>query len=656
MINFGREICSYGGSATSREWLVTNGIGGYAAGTVAGCLTRRYHGLLIAALAPPLGRTLMLTKLDEMAHYDGRDYPLFANLWVSEIMDPQGFHHLERFHLEGTTPVWSFACADALIEKRIWMEPGANTTYVRYDYKRGQAPLELSLKALANYRHHHKLRRALGHWMRVEPVGHGLRIVAHDEATPYYLFSTNAAAEQRHDWHRDFYLRMEARRGLDMVEDHLCVGTFWTRLTPGGSLTMVASTSATPNLDGFDAYEKRQAYEQELLERAAPLPDRAALEQLILTADQFVVRRELPGNTEGHSLIAGYPWFADWGRDTMIALPGLTLTTGRADIARQILRVFARYVDQGMLPNNFPEVGETPGYNTVDATLWYFEAVRAYVAASNDMNLLRDLFPLLEEIISWHRRGTRYQIHVDPDDQLLYAGEPGLQLTWMDAKVEEWVVTPRIGKAVEINALWYNALRSMADFAEALGKSAAEMLTSADQVQKSFTRFWDADLGYCYDVIDGPDGNDPSLRPNQIFAVSLPHSPLSPQQQRAVVDTCARLLLTSYGLRTLAPEHPDYEGHYGGNRQERDGAYHQGAAWGWLLGPFALAHLKVYDDPATARSYLRPLLQNLRTHGVGSLSELFDGDPPFEPRGSIAQAWTVAETLRAWQEIETHRT
>jgi predicted glycogen debranching enzyme len=632
--------------------LVTNGLGGYASGTVGGCLTRRYHGLLIAALKPPLARTLMLTKLDESVTYAGRDYALFANLWVGETMEPEGFRHLERFHLEGTIPVWTYACADALLEKRIWMEPGANTTYVQYHYRRGQAPLDISLKALVNYRDHHELQRALGRWMRVEPVGGGVRVVAHDDAVPYYLLSATANLETCHEWHRDFYLQMEARRGLDMVEDHLCAGVFQATLEPGENLTLVASTSATPSLDGEAAYKVRQSYERALLKRAGSITTTPPMEQLVLAADQFIVRRELPESPEGRSVIAGYPWFADWGRDTMIALPGLSLTTGRYDVARQILRVFARYVDQGMLPNNFPEVGEQPGYNTVDATLWYFQALRAYHAATKDTDLLREIFPILEEIIHWHERGTRYQIHVDPEDGLLYAGEPGSQLTWMDVKVEDWVVTPRTGKAVEINALWYNTLRTLADFAEILGKPATEFLKAAERVRAGFARFWNAEVGYCYDVLDTPDGDDATLRPNQLFVVSLPYSPLSPEQQKAVVDVCAQTLLTSHGLRSLSPDAPDYEGSYGGNRKERDGAYHQGTAWGWLMGPFVLAHLKVYDDPETARTYLRPLLQQLRSHGIGTLSEIFDGDPPFTPRGCIAQAWTVAEVLRAWQEIE----
>ncbi len=310
-----------------------------------------------------------------------------------------------------------------------------------------------------------------------------------------------------------------------------------------------------------------------------------------------------------------------------------------------------------MLPNRFPEADETPEYNTVDATLWYFEAIRAYHAATGDDALLRDLFPVLQEVVEWHRRGTRYNIHVDPADGLLYAGEPGVQLTWMDAKVGDWVVTPRIGKPVEINALWYNTLCSMADLARRLGKPAGRAADAyealAEQARAGFARFWNKATGYCYDVIDGPDGHDPAgagdARPNQLLAVSLPHSPLAPEQQRAVVDVCARHLLTSHGLRSLASDDPAYVGHYGGDQRQRDAAYHQGTVWGWLIGPFVSAYLRVYGDHERARSFLQPLIHHLADHGLGSLSEIFDGDPPFTPRGCIAQAWSVAEALRAWQ-------
>ncbi len=653
LLDLGRDLCSDPRFFTEHEWLVTNGLGGYASGTVGGVLTRRYHGLLVAALKPPVGRTLLLTKLDETAAYDGACYHLFADRWGDGRMEPEGYRHLERFHLEGTTPVWTFALADSLLEKRVWMQHGANTTYIRYDHCRGRGPLTLEIKAIVNWRDHHANTRAGDCDLGIDEVSHGLRVTA-DTGETFYLLSHGAQATPQHKWVEGYYLSVEDYRGLDPLDDNQCAGVFRATLHPGESLALVASTDAGASLDGMAAYVERQGHEEVLRERARlNLGDAPpAIDQLVLAADQFIVRRSLSGEPEGRSVIAGYPWFSDWGRDTMISLPGLTLATGRHELAARILRTFARFVSQGMLPNRFPDEGQAPEYNTVDATLWYFEAIRAYYKATGDGALLRALFPVLQEIVDWHLRGTRYQIHVDPADGLLYAGEAGVQLTWMDAKVDDWVITPRIGKPVEINALWYNALCIMVGFARLLVQPHETYETLAEKARASFVRFWYEETGHCYDVIDGPDGDDPSLRPNQLLAVSLPHSPLVAVQQRAVVDACARYLLTSHGLRSLDPRHPDYRGHHGGERRVRDAAYHQGTVWGWLIGPFASAHLRAYGDPALVRTFLEPLLRQLASHGVGSLSEIFDGDPPHTPRGCIAQAWTVAEVLRVWLETE----
>jgi predicted glycogen debranching enzyme len=649
VLSLGRDILRDFASASSREWLAANGIGGYAAGTVTGQLSRRYHGLLIAALQPPLGRTLLVAKLDETAAYDGQSYPLHTNEWRGDVVDPAGFVHIDRFYLDGAVPVWEFACADALIEKRIWMEPGRNTTYVRYQVRRASGPVTLTLKALVNSRDHHSRTLAGGNSMTIEPLPAGLRVRPQGGAAPpFYLLSGEAQVTALHDWYQNFYLAVEAYRGLEHAEDHLMAGIFQATLAPEQSLTMVLSTEPEPDLDGAAALARRQAHEARLLEIACN-PAEPVVAQLVLAADQFIVSRPTPIGPEGRSVIAGYPWFGDWGRDTMIALPGLTLATNRLDEAATILRTYAHFVDQGMIPNRFPDEGEEPEYNTADATLWYLEAVRAYHAATDDDDLLGDLYPVLEEIVAWHRRGTRYGIRVDPADGLLAAGEPGVQLTWMDAKVGDWVVTPRMGKPVELSALWYNAARAMAEFARLLGKPADEYDALADQTQAGFERFWYVAGGYCYDVIDSPDGeDDASLRPNQLLAVSLTHSPLPAARQQAVVDVCTRRLLTPHGLRSLAADDPAYKGGYGGDIQRRDTAYHQGTVWAWLIGPFAQAHLRVHGQPAATRAYLTSLMRHLADHGVGSISEIFDGDPPFTPRGCIAQAWSVAELLRAW--------
>jgi predicted glycogen debranching enzyme len=374
--------------------------------------------------------------------------------------------------------------------------------------------------------------------------------------------------------------------------------------------------------------------------------------QLVLAADQFIVRRPLPELPAGLSIIAGYPWFEEWGRDAMIAVTGLAVATGRSEIARRILTTMSRFVDRGMLPNRIPDATRSPEYNTADAALWFIDALRAYHAATGDDPFLAQLFPVVEDIVGWYRRGTRFGIGEDTADGLLRAGVPGAQVTWMDAKIGDFVVTPRIGKPVEINALWHSALWACAGFARHLGKPHAEWEERAARAAASFARFWNESAACCYDVIDGPAGPDPAVRPNQIFAVSMAHSPLPPSRQRAIVEICAGRLLTSFGLRSLDPANPAYRGRYAGGPRERDSAYHQGTVWGWLLGPFALAHLKVYGDAGAAASFLEPVGHALAAYGLGTLGEVFDGEPPFRPGGCPAQAWTVAETLRAWVEID----
>jgi len=651
-VEFGREVCGRLGDAEAREWLCVNGIGGFASGTVAGLLTRRYHGLLVAALQPPLGRTVLVSRAEETAEYRGVRRDLHVDRWADGAVGPAGHREIERFRLDGTTPVWTYALADALLEKRVWMEPGANTTYVAYRLARAAAPVTLEVKVQVSYRNYHFTTR--GDWaMRVDPVAAGVRVEAFEGAQPFVVLAPGAAAEPAATWYYRLDLARERERGLDSQEDTLHAVTFRSTLPPGGAMALVCSAEETPDLDAGAAWRRREAHEEEVLAgwratRPAGATEPEWVTQLALSADQFLVNRPAMDVPDGKSVIAGYPWFGDWGRDTMVALPGLLLATGRPAAAALILRGFARVVDRGMLPNRFPEGGEAPEYNTVDATLWYFEAMRAYLAATGDDTLLRELYPLLEEIVEWHRKGTRFGIAVDPDDGLLRVGEPGVPLTWMDTRVGDRAITPRTGKAVEINALWFNVLRTMAGFARRLRRPAPPWEEAAARVARSFDRFWDAGAGCCKDVVDGPGGDDRAIRPNQIFAVSLAASPLSPPRQRAVVDVCAAQLLTSFGLRSLSPRDPAYRGRYAGGPAERDGVYHQGTAWGWLLGPFVLAHLRVHGDRAAARAFLLPLAHHVRDAGLGSIAEVFDGDAPFEPGGCPFQAWSVAETLRAW--------
>ncbi len=567
LLDVGREICGGLDTAEPREWLCANGIGGFASGTVAGLSTRRYHGLLVAALKPPVGRTLLVTKLDETFEYAGAARELYANRWADGALGPHGYRLIERFHLDGTTPVWTFACADAQLDKRVWMEPGANTTYVRYALVRGSASATLAFKVMVNYRDFHSATHAGGWRMAVASVPHGLSVTAYEGARPFVILAESATVEPAHEWYLGYGLAREADRGLDAADDNLHVGTFRITLEPGAAVTVALSAEATPSLDGEAAWARRVAHESEVLARwrtAHPTPVPGFVDRLALAADQFVVRRPLADDPDAMSVIAGYHWFGDWGRDTMISLPGLCLATGRSDVARRILTTFARFVDQGMLPNVFPDSGEKPEYNTADAALWYVEAVRAYHAATDDADLIRELFPVLADMIGWHERGTRYGIGADAADGLLRAGEPGVQVTWMDAKVGDRVVTPRTGKPVEINALWYNALRAMGTLARVAGQQETTWNQMAERAVAGFERFWNEAAGACFDVIDGPGGADATLRPNQIFAVSLAASPLSPERQRRLVETCARHLLTSFGLRSLGPGEPAYTGRYGG--------------------------------------------------------------------------------------------
>jgi predicted glycogen debranching enzyme len=661
-IEFGREVCGDLDAAETREWLVTNGLGGFASGTVAGTATRRYHGLLVAALQPPGGRTLLVAGLDEGVRYRETHFALATNRWMSGFISPSGYLQLEAFFLEGSKPVWRYTFADALLEKRIWMKHGENTTYVQYTLVRGSVPVEMDAKVLINYRDFHLTTQARDWSMSVEPVENGLKILAFDGATPFYLKSADASVQPRHEWYRDYFLPAEKERGLDDHEDRLLAGVFHFQLVPDETVTLVFTTVEGTSLDGAEARSEQSNHEWKLFTAwqqqhakvcSLPAEDEPGwLWQLVLAADQFVVRRPLPEDPQGLSLIAGYHWFGDWGRDTMIALPGLTLPLGRPEIARKILESFSRYVDGGMLPNNFPDSGGSPQYNTVDAALWYFEAVRQYYAATQDLELVRKLFPVLAEIVDAHVRGTRYNIKVDPSDALIFAGTPEVQLTWMDAKIGDWVVTQRIGKPVEINALWINALHTMAEFARLLVQPGQGYEKLAEKAARNFQKFWNAERECCFDVIDVPGGgNDASLRPNQVFGVSLPVSPLTESQQKSVVDTLALHLLTSHGLRSLAPTEPTYKGKYTGGPRERDSAYHQGTVWGWLLGPFALAHYRVYKDRAAAQSFLEPLGQTIHSYGLGTIGEIFSGDAPFSPAGCIAQAWSVGELFRAWQTL-----
>jgi predicted glycogen debranching enzyme len=594
-----------------------------------------------------VGRTLLVPKIDETVSYAGCVVPLAVNRWADGTVDPRGNVNIESFWLEGTAPVWRFAFADALLEKRVWMSHGANATFVRYELKRASSAANLSLRVFVDGRDHHGSTKA-GDSEPVEIVAApgGFRF-GRSAATRGLVTCTNMGWTIDGVWYYGFDLARERERGLDAADDHLCAAHGTIELEQGQSCTLQLLADDVAAADFDEAWESFTQRERALTQgwRATAIGARAPdwIERLVVAADQFFVK--CPAGT---TVIAGYPWFTDWGRDTMIALPGLALATGRPEIAKSVLRTFASYVDRGMIPNRFPDAGGAPEYNTVDATLWYVIALGEYWAATGDEAFVRELFSTLAEIVDWHVRGTRFGIRCDPADGLLAAGEPGVQLTWMDAKVGDFVVTPRTGKPVEISALWYNALCVVARAADLFGAAREPYDRLANQARAGFSRYWNEERGYCRDVLDGPTGDDDAFRPNQIFAVSLPEPLLAVAQMRRVVDACGRMLLTSYGLRSLAPADPRYRGRYEGDPAARDGAYHQGTVWGWLLGPFALAHYRAYGDARRALGFLDPLEDALSGYGVGTLGEIFDGDPPHEPRGCIAQAWTVAQALRAW--------
>jgi predicted glycogen debranching enzyme len=658
MIRFEQAVCRNLAKALSKEWLETNGLGGFASSTITGLNTRRYHGLLVAATKPPVGRAVLLSKLEETLVVDGARYELGANQYPGAV-HPQGFQYLKEFRLD-PFPTFVYAVPGGELVKLVLMLHGENSTVIQYNWQydsqsAAKTPeCTLEVRPLLACRDYHSLQHenpALDPQVAREPNLLVLR--PYTEWPALYLSHDEAAYEPAGHWYRNFEYQAERERGLDFREDlfNPCVLRFDLNARPQAAL--IASTERR------DITRVNESSQTEAARRGATIKPFAKADKLtralVAAADQFIVARG-----EQKTIIAGYHWFSDWGRDTMIALPGLTLTTGRYDVAKSILLAFAPYLDRGMLPNRFPDAGEEPEYNTVDATLWYVEAVRALLAHKNEYKFVRaKLYDKLVEIIDWHERGTRYSIRVD-DDGLLNAGEPGVQLTWMDAKVGDWVVTPRAGKPVEIQALWYNALCVLAELAEHFGDKAnhKRFTQLAARARRSFNAvFWNEAAGCLYDVVDGEE-RDAALRPNQIFAVSLPHTMLTQARAKQVVAAVESALLTPYGLRSLAPTDPQYRPRYAGDIPSRDGAYHQGTIWAWLMGPFITAYLKVNRQSVKAQrqaqQWLAAFNEQLCEAGLGQVSEIFDAAPPHQARGCIAQAWSVAELLRVAVELQKH--
>ena len=652
MIAFGPDICRDFGAAIGKEWLETNGLGGFASSTIVGANTRRYHALFIAALRPPTQRTVLLSKVEETLGVRDVEYDLSCNQYPG-VIHPRGYLYLREFRLDPfPTFLYEIGAGTPIrFEKTVAMCHGLNAVIVRYRLLSGPGTVSLIARPLVNCRdYHHLMRENLQFNTNVEILGARDCLVMHpyDGGPKLHLQLEKAYFERWGDWYQSFEYAREAERGLNYREDIYSPGYFVCDFEPGESRYLVASVDAVNELDpGALMAAERERRASVLSGWEAKAED---IRTLVTAADAFIVQRPAgKAADEGYGIVAGYPWFEEWGRDAMISLPGLTLVTGRYDVGRGVLRTFAGHASQGMIPNRIPDVSEQPDYNTADATLWMFWAAHKYLQYTQDRAFVeRELLPVFLDIVAWHVRGTRYGIRAD-DDGLLRAGEPGTQLTWMDAKVGDWVVTPRHGKAVEINALWHHALR----FLEELGETHAGP-RSAEVAESFRSRFWNPRVGYLNDVVDGDSPEDSSLRPNQVIAISLPYPILPPEQERLVVEVVRHDLLTPYGLRTLSPHDPRYRGVYQGDQRSRDGAYHQGTVWPWLLGPFITAYVRVSDNRQAAqqeaRSWLDLLRDHLRDAGIGQVSEIFDGDPPYRPGGCIAQAWSVAEMLRV--EIE----
>ena len=693
--NDAQKALPFGEGLGAAEWLETNGLGGWSGSTIIGCHTRRYHGLLVAAIVPPTERMVLLSKLDEAIITADERIELGTNLYPDNIVQPSGYNYLASFTKE-IFPSWRYEAKGIILEKTIGMIHGENTVIIRYDVVKAPAHFTLELLPLVAARGYHSLSQAgpQMHWDAefVDDLFHTYP----DGKTNLYIQVPGASYKHTPRWFNHFQYSVEQYRGLDYSEDLFNHGIFSKELQHGDTFSIIVSTENPTGRSANELLQKERDRRKSLLNDQ---PDDEMIQQLVLAADQFIVKRTAPsGSPEGGesttqpsltecydnksnppqseasvlvvptsrdragaSIIAGYHWFTDWGRDTMISLPGLCLSTGRYEDARKILLAFAKHTSRGMLPNRFQDNGEEPEYNNVDGTLWYFVAAYKYLQATNDNYfILREILPVLKDIIDWHFKGTRYNIKVGTDG-LLYAGEEGQQLTWMDARIGSWVVTPRMGKAVEIQALWYNALKIFASLLQLNQQEhdAFVVNLSAEKAKDSFNRqFWNAEKNYLYDVIDENGKPDATLRPNQLFAISLPFALIEGEKAKSVLQAVEEKLYTPVGLRSLPADDAHYIPQYGGDQWHRDSAYHEGTVWSWLLGPYADALMSepgfVGLDGLMGKSKALKIIERFKYHlseaCIGSVSEIFDAEAPHHPRGCVAQAWGVAEVLRVMKE------
>ena len=617
----------------SQEWLLTDGLGSFAASTVIGMNTRRYHGLLIAATHPPLGRVMTLNRIGEILTLDGRrDQPheLSVNAFFGSI-HPQGYQYLRQFELD-TTARWTYAVDGVTVTKELLLPRGKNVAALRYTVTGGSHDFELALLPFVSLRDFHSLRHEAGASFVTE--SEAARVTVRQDDLAVTLAADAGTFEQSPSWWYHHKYPIETERGQDDDEDLYTPGRFVLAGTGTQSVTLWVGLKAEKP-GNWDAELKALAPVVSTTPSRDPKsskPPSVAVSRLLRGANDFVVARTTPDGKAGTTVMAGYPWFSDWGRDTMISLPGLLLVPRRFAEAKAVLTVFAQYTSEGMIPNRFDDYTNVPEYNTVDASLWFIHAAFEYRRLSGDAATFDQILrPACQQIIDGYRRGTRYFIQVDPVDGLVRQGDVQTQLTWMDARCDGVTFTPRQGKPVEINALWYHALMLMGE------------MPDAQRVADSFRKaFW---LGPDQGLADGVDDGrrDPAIRPNQIFAVSLPNSPLLPDQQAAVVAVVQRELLTPVGLRTLDVHNPGYRGRYTGPQFQRDGAYHNGTVWPWLIGAFLEAYLKVNGNSAAAmqqaRAWLQPLVDHMAdTDAIGQIAEIFEGDPPHRAVGCFAQA------------------
>jgi len=635
--------------AVQDEWLETNGLGGWAGSSIIGCNTRRYHGLLVAATVPPTERMNLVNKLDETIILSNQRFDLSTNDY-GDVISPQGYQYLSSFKKD-LFPEWIYEVNGIKLTKTIAMVHGENTTLIIYKVEKANEPFILELLPLISARGYHSLQHAYNNIFWDVQFENGIF-----KNQPFYgapnIYLSVPGATYKHDphWFYRFNYAVEKYRGLDFEEDLFNHGMFTLELKEGDSLGIIISTEDPQNRNVHILLEQENLRRKDLIKG---YEKNETLQQLILAADQFIVKRDEDLKT----VIAGYHWFTDWSRDTMISLPGLCLSTARYEDAKKIIAAFAKNVSMGMLPNRFTDNNEPPEYNNVDGTLWYFVAIYKYLEHTNDTEfILKEILPVLKNIIDWHFKGTRYNIHVD-EDGLLYAGEKGVQLTWMDAKIGDWVVTPRMGKPVEIQALWYNTLNIFSKLLEMNGQEedARIVCIDANKAKKSFLqKFWFEEGYYLYDVIDEKENPDATLRPNQLFAISLPFALIEGEQAEAVLKIMEEQLYTPVGLKSLPKSDVHYVPVYGGDTYHRDSSYHEGTVWSWLLGPYIDALMKSESEnkKAKAKKVIEDFKYHLNEGCIGSVSEIFDADEPHHPRGCVAQAWGVAEILRVIKDYD----